>query len=275
MPVNDDPVALLVELRRLKELTQKPEPEAQRDDDQIQDELAQMLADLDRNSSSIHTKAVEEHCDDPRQMLAELASLSTLGFPAVTSPADSADEEDDDLHLLYARLEKLRQPFDDNASFISASTAFDKTETDTPALSDLDQEVVPYLVALILEDSNYRWEHAQAWTAHIFSSNFSQDASQAKQEIAVLRAETKLESIITSVLGAEQAARQLSQQTQLKRRLIVSNLAAAADKKEIERQFWAYRWDMYVLSPFSHHSVLVIQGSLSLKCRADKDTASR
>ncbi|KAH6612456.1 hypothetical protein C7974DRAFT_78073 [Boeremia exigua] len=101
---DDDPAALLDELRSLVRTAHAPEA---RNDDAgpNTDDIRQMLAELDQAPSSAHTPPAADTDTDPRQMLAELARLSNPVSQRVSSPTDQdeegdeeGDEEEDDDH---------------------------------------------------------------------------------------------------------------------------------------------------------------------------------
>ena len=240
-------MALLAELRGLRGITHAPEVQ-KNDRNQDRDDPRRMLAELDRESSSCHTTAVADDDDDPRQMLADLATLSAPGFRDASSSTneDDEDKEDDDISMLRPRLQSLRPPSDEPPPPAPASISRDKTASETAATTPLDSDAIPYIVALQLQHSQCQWEYAQGWTARLFSSGpASYDAQKAKQR-AVTHAEAVLQRTMTSAMAAEEKTRLEAEQNKLPRRLIVSNLAAAADEDELERRFWKYRRQMYV-----------------------------
>lgn len=242
-PPDDDPKALLAELRSLRETVHLPEAQ-NNDTTQDSDDPRQMLAGFDRSSVSVRAAAAAY--DDSRQMLAELATLSAPGHRDNRSPTneDHEDDEDDDVSTLRARFERLRSSCERSAPLAPAFFEFDegRAETVTPTL--LQPEAVPYVVALALEYSRVSWEYARGWTTCLFSSGLDSYEAQKEKEVAVARAEEALQDIITSVIEVETENRRKAEETKLQCRLIVSNLAAGADEEEMERQFWKYRYDL-------------------------------
>lgn len=133
---------------------------------------------------------------------------------------------------LRAMLEELR----------TLSTA--ELRSSTAAPGRLDPETIPYAIALQLEDSGCEWEVVRGWTKYLFSSGLDSYAAQKEKEIAVARAEEALQKTIASAMEAETEHRLKTEEAKLQRRLVVSNLAAGADKSDIERQFRKHRNDM-------------------------------
>lgn len=231
---------------------------ASRPSDQSNEEttndLKEILAELGRLASPpLATTSTFENAD-PRRMLAELAALSTSSARDI-DPAPRDDEttndDDDDIIVLRARLQSLRTnhgtspdvaPLDIGPE--GSSSPQSPNDSATYRVPQLDPEVKPYVVALVLEQAGLQWEHAQGWTTSLFSSGLNSYKAQRDKETAVLNAEHALKTIIHSVMGVEAGIMRKGEETKLQRQLIISNLAASADEQEMRRQLWKYRHDM-------------------------------
>lgn len=244
-PLDDNPGALLAKLASLRETIHLPEAEFN-DTVYDGDDPSQMLAELDGPARSTHATATAS--DDPRTLLEELLALSAPGPQELRSPTseDFEEDDDDDIDALRARLERLRTSFGRDVTPIPASVGLDESRAESTIPHDLPSEAVPYAVALELELSGCEWAVVQGWTQCLFSSGLNSYEAQQDKEIAVAHAEEALQEIVGTVLEAEEEHQRKDEQTKLERRLIVSNLAAGADVEEMERQFWQYRYDMYV-----------------------------
>ncbi|KAF2630781.1 hypothetical protein BU25DRAFT_483544 [Macroventuria anomochaeta] len=253
-PNEDDPRAMLAELRNLEGITHKSENHYN-DQDRDEGDIRRMLAELDKSASYQHSTTVTGYDDDPQQMVAELATLS-VPHPRGTSSytnenREDEEEDDDDASILRARLQNLRSSSNgypqlppDHVDSDRRVGYIEQADTKTVAATRLEPEVIPYIVALQLGHSNSQWEHVQGWTTCLYSSGLNSYEAQKGKEVAVAHAEDALNKIISSVMEVEEISRRKAEETKLQRRLIVSNLAAGADEEEIERQFWKHRYEM-------------------------------
>ena len=120
----------------------------------------------------------------------------------------------------------------------------EQADIKTVAATRLELEIMPFIVALQLRRSNSQWEHVQGWTTCLYSAGLNSYEAQKGKERAVAHAEDTLNKIISSVMEVEEISRRKAEETKLQRRLIVSNLAAGADKEEMEHQFWKHRYEV-------------------------------
>lgn len=217
------------------------------------DDLRGMLAELDRLASSPLATASALENDDPRRMLAELTMLSASDLRSVSSPSNDDYEttDDDDIVMLRNGLQNLRSNHGrspgvapDHVKPDGTSCSKAQNETVVRPAPQLDPEVIPYIIALELEQSGIQWEHARAWTTILYSSGLNSREAQQDKEAAVSHAEDALKTIIRSVMELEEKFRRKDEDSKLQRRLVVSNLAADADEEALGRQFWKHRYQM-------------------------------
>jgi hypothetical protein len=96
-----------------------------------------------------------------------------------------------------------------------------------PPLTDLDQVILPYMVAAKLEDQVSQWERVKGWTTYLFSNGPEGHEIQYRDEAAVLQATKILDDIIKKATDEELC----------RRRLIVCNIAAAAEEQDLQKAF--------------------------------------
>ncbi|KAJ4321764.1 hypothetical protein N0V94_002731 [Neodidymelliopsis sp. IMI 364377] len=235
---------MLAELRGL-EGTSRSTKEHTLDEGHI--EWRRLLTELERPASPVLTTTSLGQEDDPRRMLAELASLASVDRDA-DMPTSEDSEEDIDVEVLRARIEDLRSHMVHDASQTEPNRAEPGTTIQYNTRQDIvgDSPALPcpvtisYAIALQLEHSACQWEYAQEWTRFLFSSGLDGYEAQQHQDLAVLRAENSLKRIVEDYIEVEQRIRQREEDTKLQRRLVVSNLAAGADEQALYELFRKY-----------------------------------
>jgi hypothetical protein len=242
---------MLAELRGLEGISRSTE-ERILDEDAL--EWRRLLTELDRPASPFLTTTSVGQEDDPRRMLAELASLASVNRDADTRTSEDS-EEDSDVGVLRARLDDLRSHMVHDASPTESIRAEPETTVqhntrhdsvgDSPALPCPD--TISYIIALQLEHSACQWEYAQEWTRFLHSSGPGGYEAQKHQDFTVLRAENSLKRVIEDYMEAEERIRQKKEDTKLQRRLVVSNLAAGADEQALYELFRKHYHQMYVV----------------------------
>ena len=214
------------------------------------------------NDSSFIKAESNDNVSDPRRMLAELAALSVLD-PQGHSPSSNVsfewDEEDDsDIEILKSRLQSLRSSSPDHSHFDEGLDRTPRHKIVRSQATPLHPNIIPYVVALQMEQSNTQWDLVQGWTTCLYGSGMNSYVAQKDREAAVTKAEVALEKIIDSVMEVEEGFRRKEEQAKLYRRLVVSNLAAGADEEALERVFRKYRNDMSVTLDHTVCLILII-----------------
>jgi hypothetical protein len=181
---------------------------------------------------------------DAGRMLAELDTLSALSPQEGSSYTKEDNEDNADIDKLWARLQNLRSVSSEPVSTDGPIGHISEDKTVAASATRLHSQVVPYVIALKLEQSNTQWVIAQGWTKCLFSSGLNSYEAQKEKQTAVTKAEDTLKRVIDSVMQVEEDIRRKEEQTKLHRRLIVANLAADADEEALERVFWKCRNEM-------------------------------
>ncbi|KAJ8107456.1 hypothetical protein OPT61_g8856 [Boeremia exigua] len=133
--LDDDPTTLLAELRGLSTTANSPQAH-DNDTGQDREEIGRLRTELDEAYSLIHTTALTRESDDPRAMLAELATLSAHTFQNTSHPDredDEDDEDDEDIALLHARLQDLRSPSNQTPPPTTSTTSTTSTPWTQPS----------------------------------------------------------------------------------------------------------------------------------------------
>lgn len=241
---------MLAELESLRVAAAMPDSQ----DDEESDDVKEMLAELDRLASPPLSTMGGLLDNEPRQMLTELAAISGLGSRDVSAWSEGDEEstdDDDDVKMLRRRLQRLRAeckktPEASSDSVEPARMSFSSLQDEIlprPAIRP-DTEARPYHLTPQPEYSDVQWDHARAQTEYLFGPDLDNEKAQEEEKLAVARAEEALNRIIRDVMDAEEDFRRKEEETKLRRRLIVSNLAASADLKEIKRQFGEHGREM-------------------------------
>ncbi|KAF1360282.1 hypothetical protein EJ07DRAFT_177603 [Lizonia empirigonia] len=256
--IEDDPRAMLAELRSLRGAAALPDSQ----DHDESDDVKGMLAELDRLASPPLSTMGGLLDNEPRQMLTEVAAMSGLGSQDVSAQSEGDEEstdDDDDVKMLRRRLQRLRAeckmtPEASSDSVEPALMSFSNLQDESlprPAIRP-DSEASPHVLAPQPEYSDVQWDHARARTEYLFDSELDNHKAQEEVELAVAHAEDALNRIIRDVMDAEEDFRRKEEETKLRRRLIVSNLAAGADLKEIKRQFWEHGREIVNITILPH-----------------------
>jgi hypothetical protein len=228
--VEEDPRTMFIELSNLRDAPHTPDAQS---NDENGIELRRMLGELQRSASPLRLTTAADEDNDPRQMLADLATLSAPGPRDSIAHSSDHNDEDDEIDILRIRIEHMRALLGEDTPQMTPDRepglTMDQDTHDEIAegpTTDLDTEIIPYAVALQLECSKIQWEHAKGWTTYLYSPILDGHEAQQRKEAAVAHAEDALKRIIDSVLEVEE-------DTKPQRRLIVSNLAADADEEAL------------------------------------------
>ena len=187
--------------------------------------------------------ATDADCEicDPSELLAEFESLaaSSVGFSSEYREHHSGDSEDESVDFLdlRSRLDKLLVSLEgeDQASSTMQQAADSQAERISdveasnlvPPLTNLDREVLLYVLAARLEDQVPQWERVKGWTTYLFSNGPEGHKTQHEDEVAILQAEALLDEIIKKTTDEETG----------RRRLTVRNIAASAEEQDLQKVF--------------------------------------
>jgi hypothetical protein len=201
-----------------------------------------LLAQVGRGSTEKQggTNTHSEEYDDPSRLLAELERLkgSNAHLASKYKYQYNSDSEDDaiDPVELRCRLENLLARSEEGKissnmrQFVHSHTKDTQSlETSdlTAPLTSLDPKTLPYVLAATLEDQGSRWEWVKFWTSYLFSNSSKGYGTRPRDEAAVLHATKTLDEIIKKTTDEEL----------FRRRLIVRNIAAGAEKQDLQKVF--------------------------------------
>lgn len=245
----DDPKKMLAELQRIPQIP----PAATLESDNSHDDVKKMLADLNRQTSSGTQANID---DNPRMMLANIKQQARLFDQKLLEEGD-----DNNLEALHSRLTTMLShlqggtaqsyAFSSDNSQISGMNAttyrddrdiHDKTKVAVSVTPD--KKIVPYTVALELEDAGFRWDKVQYWTTYLYSTGPGGYAVQQEKDNMVKRAIDQLEAVIQTCLEEEASYCQSEEKERRLCRLIVSNLAADADEEDIQLFFCRHKFSV-------------------------------
>ena len=241
-PFEDDLRVMLAELRNLERTARAPQLQI-KDEDDGRNDIKRMFAELNRPSSQVKATVMDDDRNAGR-MLVELDTFSAPSSQEGIASTNEDNEDDADINTLWTRLQNLRSVSSDCADTDGSIGCISEDKTVAAPATRLHSQVVPYVIALKLEQSNTQWEIAQGWTTYLFSSGLDSYEAQKEKQTAATKAENTLKGVIDSVMQVEEDICRKEEQTKLHRRLIVSNLAAGADEEALERAFWEYRNEM-------------------------------
>jgi hypothetical protein len=196
-------------------------------------------------------KAADHHRDgknDPRQMLAELEKDLNLRTQ-ITSQRKI--DNDDSLEVLCGNVAALCSPRrgdtvrDSFSAFLPPSCHRLTPEFQQANVGHkLDQEAIPYAIALQLERIGTSWNRVKGWTEYLFSQGPNSYEAVAEKDVIVERVFLSLNKVIEQTLANEAGYRAIEEKAGLSSRLIATNLAADVDETELSHLFREFRYDM-------------------------------
>lgn len=214
------------------------------------DDPRRMLEELEEDVDT-RTKAAVQRADDndhPRRMLAELEHNIDMRTKAT---AQREVDNDDDLEVLRKDMATMFSPPPEGTvqnfhTNIAPPPHFDLTFQSQRAEKNhqLDQEAVPYAVALQLERAGTSWDEVQRWTEYLFSEGRNGYADVAAKHVYIEKSLLDLNIIIKQTLAKEATYQAVEEKAGLPCRLIATNLAADADEKALADLFCEFRYDM-------------------------------
>lgn len=208
-----------------------------------------------------------ESVDDPREMIREINRQSLIANRPgtdqvdVNSPSDpkamladlnrekevlSQDRYKDDgdieaVHCESATGQSLSNKLEDQNTLLTTrtmttagvkGTSHQHSQGDTAEA--LDPDIITYVVALMLESSGYKWEEINAWCTYLFGSGMNTCTSEQEKKTMIQKENTHA-----------------LKKTHLRHRLILSNLAADVELKDIRMFFSKYRRDIRAMTLLS------------------------
>ncbi|KNG49225.1 secretory component protein shr3 [Stemphylium lycopersici] len=233
------------------------------------DDLECMIASFDRPVEAVDQKSahnVQPDGRDPKEMLEEINQLSSTAKHSGNDPneidslddpkvmladigrmkqaSDQEPDKDDDLETLRGKLATML-----SSPSLPTFVTVDRDKTahpqPPPTKSDnLEPEVIPYVLALMMESGGYRWEELDGWCKYLFNSAADAHRTKKEGEKMIKSENEKLDATIAYVMQEEKKYRAMDEKKRLPCRLIVSNLAAGVDEEAIRIFFSEYEWNM-------------------------------
>jgi hypothetical protein len=200
------------------------------------DDLMRMLTESEEGRPSTWERsAIHDNNNDPKKMLAEIEHITTLADRELTTVNgnENADLDLEALRIRLADLSPTSHPHEPRDLLLQTTNA--------PAL---EQYVIPYAVAIQLEDARCKWVEANGWTTYLFSNNLHGNGAQREKDSVVQRAERELDAIIQDALEQEKMYQAAEKRTRVPRRLVVSNIAADAGEEDLMLVFSDFRYDV-------------------------------
>ncbi|KAH7391942.1 hypothetical protein BKA66DRAFT_568348 [Pyrenochaeta sp. MPI-SDFR-AT-0127] len=209
------------------------------------------------------TRSIEaEEIYRSRRMFAELDERASLPPPVIFSEKsetmsevfnqqtqlpsrEPSEDKEAYLEALWGRLTTDFSPLRDSCDNVTSETSRRKvigpgrfsdftvqSKVDKTSGDGIDHSGNLYAVALHLETTGSEWEHVRGWTTHLFGTSCDSNAARQSMNGIVKRAVEESEKIVQGTM-AEEIHNRVEDQANLRRRLIVSNIAAGADDNDI------------------------------------------